>query len=124
VVIGENAAGEATAGERSFIRSNDGDGVLIENGADNAIVRNTLLLANAGYGLRLADGHQNEVFGNTVAGNGSGGIMIENDSDANRLGRPLVDPVPAVERNVIHDNVGDSITLAVITQKGVICPIK
>lgn len=111
VVVGANDAGQATVDQRNVIRHTGGDGVLIQNGAANATVRNTRLLGNAGYGIRLANGDQNEIFGNTVAANGTGGMMLESDSDANRIGCPLLDPVPAVERNVIRDNAGDGITL-------------
>jgi hypothetical protein len=37
--------------------------------------------------------------------------LAENDSDSNRIGCPLVDPVPATERNVIRNNAGAGVHL-------------
>lgn len=111
VFIGENDGGDATNDEQNLIRGNAGDGVLIQDGAANNVVRNTRLIDNAGYGIRLTNGDLNEIFGNTIAGNGSDGVMIESGSESNRLGCPLLDPVPAIERNVIRDNGGVGVHL-------------
>lgn len=111
VLIGENESGEATSEQRNVIRGNAGDGILIEEGAADNAVRNSDLLDNSGYGIRLNDGDLNQIFGNTVAGNSNGGILIEGVSDSNRIGCPLISPVPALQRNVIRDNGGVGVHL-------------
>ncbi len=112
VLIGENQSGEAVAAQRNLIGGNAGDGIAIQNGASDNVVRNSALQRNDGYGIRLNDGDLNEIFRNTIADNGSGGILMENDSDSNRLGCPLGDPVPSVWRNVIGANDGAGVHLS------------
>ncbi|MFW6063862.1 MAG: right-handed parallel beta-helix repeat-containing protein [Chloroflexota bacterium] len=111
VYIGENQAGEAGNEQQNVIRDNAGDGILIASSAHNNLILNSHLVNNAGHGIRLSNGNLNQIFGNTIAGNGSGGVLVEDGSSSNRFGCPLVDPVPDTERNVIRDNDGPGVHL-------------
>ena len=111
VRVGENESGDAGLEQRNLISGNAGDGITIQNGASDNVVRNTILQINEGYGIRLNDGDLNQIFANAIVENVGGGILIENDSDSNRIGCPLGDPVPAVWRNVISANGGVGVHL-------------
>ncbi len=95
----DNTVGGTSAGAGNVIAGNTGDGLSVQNGANNLIVGNRIGLAsdgqtaapNSGSGVRIEGGSGNLVggtttaAGNTIAGNAGAGVTLTSLTTANVL---------------------------------------
>jgi parallel beta-helix repeat protein len=112
VVIGADAAGNASFIQENFSMLNARNGVSLFSDADNNTIRNSYLQYNGGSGLYISGSSNNVAFENLMQVNDRAGVEVRNGSTLNRIGCPLGGPNDATTRNVIHQNDENGVYIA------------